>query len=204
MTIHTTRDSLDGIHRSRLRGTLRIAMGVKSNASIFESKGDPWETTPSQHRQDKVRQAKLEQHLREASLNETRFIGYLKAKLADDGLPSPVPVDKQQLAREKRKERAPMSCRSPSRNALTVALAKANRLAVLDKQLRENQAVNATLSKDHKNYMHFTKITGPIKPETVAEIWAAGQARCIGLLTYIILSHGHCPTWDKKGQNKGA
>lgn len=158
VTIHTKRDSLTGINRSRLRGTLRVSMGVKSNADIFASKGDPWETTPTQERQDRVRQAKLEQHLRQAKLTERQFIGYLKDKLADDGLPTPVSVDKQQLAREKRKERAPMSCRSPSRNALAAALAKANRLAVLDKQLRENETVNATLSKYYKNHGHFTLI----------------------------------------------
>lgn len=158
MSVHQTRDALTGINRKRLNGTLRVGMGVKSNADIFESKGNPWRTTELEARRTASDRAKLEQHLRQAKLTEAQFIGYLRDKLADAGKPQPVRVDKQRLAEEKRKERPPMSSRSPSRNALSVALAKANRLAALDKQLRANESVNATLSRHHKDYGHFTMI----------------------------------------------
>jgi hypothetical protein len=171
-------------------------MGVKSNADMFASRGNPWETTELEARRTASDKARLKQHLRQAKFTEARFIGYLRDKLADAGKPQPVRVDKQRLAEEKKKERPPMSSRSPSRNALSVALAKANRLAALDKQLRANETVNATLSKYHKDYGHFTKKSVILSEAEKAEIWETAQNRCITFLTYIILSH--------VGQNKGA
>jgi hypothetical protein len=156
MTVHQTRDSLTGVNRKRLRGTLRVAMGVKSNADIFESKGNPWRTTELEERRNAVERAKLEQHLRQAKLTEQRFIGYLRDKLSDPGKPEPVRVDKQKLAEEKKYQRANRSCRNVSANRLSAAIGKATRLAALDKQLRANEAVKAKCSKFHKDYGHFT------------------------------------------------
>lgn len=153
---HITRDSLDGFNRSRLRGTLRIAMGVKSNADVFASSGNPWVSTPSEDRRHAAEQAKLKEHLRKASFKERQFIGYLKDKLSDPPPPKRVKVDKQRLAQEKKKERAPMSCRSAKQNELIAALSKARRLGALERQLQANETVKAKYSGKHRNYGHFT------------------------------------------------
>lgn len=214
---HIKRDSLTGFNRTRLRGTLRVAMGVKSNADMFASKGDTWDTTPQEKRRDALERNKLERVLATAHKeDETPYkpapsrdpdnpvykvvsplagpptmkqqreiIAFVRDKLADDGLPMPVLVNKQRLAQEKRKERAPMSCRSSSRNALTAALAKANQLAQLDKQLRANETVKAKYSGKYRAYKHFTQIIEPLKADEYEQIMEQGQAYTIALLTYV-------------------
>jgi hypothetical protein len=163
-------------------------MGVKSNADIFASAGNPWETTALEARREAVERAKLECVLRTAhkpdehpkrpakvsdpdkpqfsvvtpvigvpTMRQQReVIAFVRDKLADAGLPDPVVVDTQKLAEEKKKEREPMSCRSVQRNTLVAALAKAKRLAQLDKELRANETVKAKCSKYHKNYGHYS------------------------------------------------
>lgn len=185
-TKHTTRDSLHGFNRSRLRGTLSVAMGVKNNADVFASSGNPWTTTPSEERKIASEKAKLQQHLRQAKLTETQFIGYLRDKLSDPPPPQPVKVDKQRLAQEKKKERPARSCRSPEANNLAAIIGKAKRLAALDSQLRANEAVKAKYSGNHKAYQHFTRVIEPLKQGEREEILQAFENRLVSFLTYIL------------------
>jgi hypothetical protein len=134
-----------------------------------------------------VERSKLEQHLREARFNERKFIGYLKDKLADAGPPERVRVDKQQLAREKKKERPPMSCRSPNRNAVTAAIAKAKRLAALDADLRAKGFVKPKYSGKYREFGHFVEVISPLEQGEADRIMQTAQDRCIQLLTYLFL-----------------
>lgn len=71
---YTTRDAFKGVNRKRLRGTLSIAMRVRSNQDTFESKGNPWTTTRADDYREREERVKLRQHQFEA------YNGKLSAK----------------------------------------------------------------------------------------------------------------------------
>lgn len=155
-TRHQTRDSLTGIDRKRLRGTLRLQMGVKPNSAMFESRGQSWHTTASEERQETVKRQLLEKHLREAKPSEGRFIEHLQARLADAGTLPPVKVDKQRLAQERKKERNERSCRRVNQNKHTTLAKRVNRLAQLHKELTANERVAAKTTDKYRAFDHFT------------------------------------------------
>lgn len=153
---HEKRDSLTGFDRKRLRVTLRLAMGVKSNADMFAGRGQSWETTPSEGRQEAIRRNLLEKHLRDAKPSETRFIEVLQDRLADDGVLPAVKVDKQRLARERKKERPLHTSRSVQQNKHLSLASRVNRLANLHKELAADERVAAKTTDKYKTFEHFT------------------------------------------------
>lgn len=152
MTIHAMRDSLTGINRKQLRQTLLDSMGIKSNADIFASKGDPWKTTSAQERKLAQNRALLEKHLREAGANETQFRQYLLERLSDAGLPEPVRYDKQKLAQQ-RKPKPP--ARTAGKGSYVAAAQRITRLAQLHKELTADERVAAVTGDKRKEYGHF-------------------------------------------------
>ena len=149
---HKQRASFDGFDRKRLRGTLTTKLGIVSNADVFASKGNTWETTTGEERREQQQRQMLERHLREADFSETRFIDGLLERLRDDGPPEPVPVNKQTLATEKKHGK-------PARRARQGAYAKVamqvNRLAKLQRERGANERVGAVTADKRKEYGHF-------------------------------------------------
>ena len=152
MTIHTTRDSLSGFNRKQLRLTLSKQMGVKSNAHVFASKGDSWDTTSAEQRQEQLRRNLLEKHLREAGKNENQFKQYLLERLADAGKLEPVKYDKQRLAQQKKRKRP---ARIAGKSSFVAVAQRVTRLAQLHKQLNADERVAAVTTDKRKEYGHF-------------------------------------------------
>ena len=152
MTIHTTRDSLWGFDRKQLRLTLSKQMGVKSNAHVFASKGDSWDVTSAEQRQERIRRNLLEKHLQEAGANESQFKQYLLERLADAGKLEPVKYDKQRLAQQKKRKRP---ARVAGKGSFVAAAQRITRLAQLHKELNADERVAAVTSDKRKEYGHF-------------------------------------------------
>lgn len=102
---HKTRDSLTGINRKRLQGTLRLQMGVKPNSAMFESRGQPWNTTASEERQEAVKRQLLERQLREAGKpdekpykpSETRNLNAPQHRVVKPLEGTPTPKQQQEI-----------------------------------------------------------------------------------------------------------
>jgi len=167
MAIHTTRDSLWGFDRSKLRRHIESHMGLKSNADMFASKGDTWQTTESEERRQAQIRAKLEQHLQESKANETQFKIYLKDKLADAGIaPSPT-WDKQALARENKARRERKDTRDVHKTTLKGVRQRVARLANLEQELKNK---SGSKSNKGKELSHFTIVTGPLTAKDREEL----------------------------------
>lgn len=148
------RDSLTGFNRTRLRGTLGLTMGVKSNADIFASKGDTWTSTRAEDRRAQVDRDLLEKHLREAKPNEIQFKTYLLERLADLPPVEPVKYDKQRLA-EQRKPRPP--ARQAGKGSYVALAQKITRLAQLHKELTDHNRIVQGNDYKSKGFGHFVK-----------------------------------------------
>lgn len=150
---HLKRDSLTGFNRKRLRGTLTAKMGVVSNAEVFASKGNTWETTPSEQRRADTDRQLLEHHLRQADTStELRFIEHLRERLSDPGPLEPVKVNKKQLAQERKNARP---ARRPRQGAYVKVAMQVNRLAKLQRELEADNRVAAKTTDKYRDYGHF-------------------------------------------------
>ena len=149
---HVTRDSLCGFDRSKLRRHIEAHMGIKSNAHVFSSKGDSWNTTSAEQRQEQLRRNLLEKHLREAGKNENQFKQYLLERLADAGKLEPVKYDKQRLAQQRKRNRP---ARTAGKSSFVAVSQRVTRLANLERERKIGQQTSAVTSDKRKEYGHF-------------------------------------------------
>lgn len=152
---HLRRDSLTGINRKRLRGTLAAKLGVGSNADMFASRGLPWTTTQSDEAFEARQRQLAEYHLRHAKHNEHAFKVALRERLADPGPLEPVKVDKQRLAAERKKEREPLSSRKLHQTKFATLAKRVNNLANLQRELERDDKVAAKTTDQYRDLGHF-------------------------------------------------
>lgn len=168
MTIHATRDSLWGFDRSKLRRHIESHVGLKSNADMFASKGDTWQTTESEERRQAQIRAKLEQHLREAKANETQFKAYLRERLDDSHGPVSSPTwDKTKLAQENKARRERKDTRVVHKTTLKGVRQRVARLANLEQELKNK---SGSKSNRGKELSHFTIVKGPLTAKDREEL----------------------------------
>jgi hypothetical protein len=173
---HTKRDSLTGFNRKQLRQTVRQQMGVKSNADMFEGCGFSWHTTEAQERRERIHKQLLEHHLRTSDTFEgnklsreqsNKLKAHLVARLADAGPPQPVKVDKQQLAKERKKLKPARKLGETNFVKLAQRVTKERNL---EREIQNKRKMRTPTSKEVQGYGHYTVIKGPLTDKEKQEL----------------------------------
>lgn len=181
---HTQRQSFDGFDRKRLRGTLQAKLGVVSNADVFASRGDTWETTEGEAKRALVERQLLEAQLRDAGKkdktpykpSETRNLNAPQHKVFKPLDGPPTRKQRREIERfilGKLADAGPLEpvkvnkqtlaaekkhgrpARRPAQGAYAAVALKVNRLAKLHKERLANEKTGAVTSDKRKEYGHF-------------------------------------------------